>query len=253
MPTTAQSAVPWSITETPARTGGLPGSPVTLMIPPAACMSGSYPGCARCGPTAPYAPIAQYTMDGRRRLTSSNPRPSSSQSPGRRLSTKMSLRAASLRAIPTPWSVRRSIWMERLPAFIARNIALSAPQDGGPHDRLSSPGPGRSTLITSAPSAPSSWVQKGPATELVRSRTRMPWRGSWSTERWLPTGITTRILHESHRIPASSVVQIVKALVTILTRNGSLGSMARVTCCPAITGFDHGHPQSAGRGGIGRS
>ena len=35
------------------------GSPVMLIRPPAACISASYPGSARSGPTGPYAPIEQ--------------------------------------------------------------------------------------------------------------------------------------------------------------------------------------------------
>src|SRR5262249_11934293 len=43
--------------------------------------------------------------------------------------------------------------------------------------RVSSPSPGRSTLITSAPRSPSIMVQYGPESTLVRSSTRMPSRG----------------------------------------------------------------------------
>ena len=45
--------------ETPTRTGGIPSTPVTLMIPLAAWSSGSYPGWSRSGPVDPNAPIEQ--------------------------------------------------------------------------------------------------------------------------------------------------------------------------------------------------
>src|SRR5882762_3182739 len=45
---------------------------------------------------------------------------------------------------------------------------------GGPQLRVSSPLPGGSTLITSAPMSPSIMVHKGPARMRVRSSTRTP-------------------------------------------------------------------------------
>src|SRR4029077_4063934 len=45
---------------------------------------------------------------------------------------------------------------------------------GGPHARVSSPAPGRSTLITSAPRSASIWVHQGPVSTRLRSNTRMP-------------------------------------------------------------------------------
>src|SRR5688572_9114992 len=47
---------------------------------------------------------------------------------------------------------------------------------GGPKARESSPFPGRSTLITSAPRSARFWVAQGPASTRVRSRTRTPSR-----------------------------------------------------------------------------
>src|SRR2546421_12287046 len=46
--------------------------------------------------------------------------------------------------------------------------------NGGPQLRVSSPLPGGSTLITSAPMSPSIMVHSGPARIRVRSSTRMP-------------------------------------------------------------------------------
>src|SRR5258705_12077595 len=45
---------------------------------------------------------------------------------------------------------------------------------GGAHSRVSSPVPGISTLMMSAPWSPSMSVQYGPASERWRSRTRIP-------------------------------------------------------------------------------
>src|SRR4051794_27386152 len=55
-------------------------------------------------------------------------------------------------------------------------------QNGGPQVRDSSPRPGRSTFTTSAPSEPRRAVQYGPATELVRSTTRVPESGRKATD-----------------------------------------------------------------------
>src|SRR5665213_2616085 len=48
---------------------------------------------------------------------------------------------------------------------------------GGAKPRVSSPAPGRSILITSAPRSPSICAQVGPARTRVRSNTRRPLRG----------------------------------------------------------------------------
>ncbi len=66
---------------------------------------------------------------------------------------------------------------ERLPEFAATNSVPSPPANGGPQARASSPD-GGSTLTTSAPSAPSSCVQVGPAYEVVTSTTRTPASGA---------------------------------------------------------------------------
>ncbi|CFN74703.1 Uncharacterised protein [Bordetella pertussis] len=43
---------------------------------------------------------------------------------------------------------------------------------------MSSPAPGRSILMTSAPRSARFWVHQGPASTRVRSSTRMPVRGA---------------------------------------------------------------------------
>ena len=64
-----------------------------------------------------------------------------------------------------------------LVAIVPRKYALSPPTNGGPHARVSSPSPGRSTLMTRAPMSASIIVQYGPDSTRVRSRTVMPLRG----------------------------------------------------------------------------
>ena len=70
--------------------------------------------------------------------------------------------------------------------------ALSLPQYGGAQARASSPGPGRSILITSAPMSPRICVQKGPATFWVRSATTMPSNGSATPGVYHPRTRTSR-------------------------------------------------------------
>ena len=41
IPIAAHMPAPWSTIDTPTRTGSPPSTPVTLMIPPCACISGS--------------------------------------------------------------------------------------------------------------------------------------------------------------------------------------------------------------------
>ena len=106
--------------------------------------------------------------------SSSAPSPSRSASPGRRLWTNTSARSTSRRTASRPRSSASDTASERLPAFTARNIALSPFQNGGPHARPSSPVSGRSTFTTSAPRAPRISAQYGPAIEVVTSTTRIP-------------------------------------------------------------------------------
>ena len=107
-----------------------------------------------------------------RARTSAAASPRSSASPGRRLTTKTSARSASRSTISLPR--RNSTATERLFAFAVRNIVAVPSWNGGPQCRASSPLPGGSTLITSAPNAPSTSVQYGPASDVVTSTTRRP-------------------------------------------------------------------------------
>ena len=58
-------------------------------------------------------------------------------------------------------------------AGLARVGAVLSLRNGGPQARVSSPTPGRSTLITSAPRSARIWLAHGPAMMRLRSSTRM--------------------------------------------------------------------------------
>ena len=66
----------------------------------------------------------------------------------------------------------RILYMDKQVIVIDKPPGLAT--QGGPQVRVSSPAPGGSTLITSAPRSPSIWAHSGPASTRVRSRTRMP-------------------------------------------------------------------------------
>ncbi len=61
--------------------------------------------------------------------------------------------------------------------LIPRKYAASLPANGGPQDLVSSPFPGCSILIISAPMSPRFMVQNGPAKILLKSRTLIPLSG----------------------------------------------------------------------------
>src|SRR2546425_2304162 len=102
--------------------------------------------------------------------------------PGRKFSTSTSLFTASLRTSASPSGALRLSATLRLLRFTAMKYVASPPTNGGQR-RVSSPLPGSSTLMTSAPISPSIIVQKGPARTRVRSRTRAPASGSDGTGR----------------------------------------------------------------------
>src|SRR5919201_228480 len=122
-------------------------------------------------------------MRGLRARTSSGPSPSRSARPGRRLCRNTSDRAATRWSASRPSGARRLSASDRLPALAARKRTPTPSANGGPHARVSSPPSGRSTLITSAPSAPRISAQYGPASEGVTSRTRTPAGGRKLTSR----------------------------------------------------------------------
>src|SRR5688500_3032480 len=79
-------------------------------------------------------------------------------------------------AAPSGWS--RSMTTLRLLRLADRNVALSPCHAGGVHERVSSPEPGCSILMTSAPRSPRIIVQNGPARLRVRSSTLRPANGA---------------------------------------------------------------------------
>ena len=121
--------------------------------------------------------MRQWTRRGLASRRVSYPRPHASRSPGRKFSTITSERAARRARIARPSSVSRSSTTDRLLRLTARKYTASSPANGGPQRRVSSPVPGRSTLITSAPRSARIIVASGPARIRVRSRTRTPASG----------------------------------------------------------------------------
>src|SRR5215470_20029256 len=96
--------------------------------------------------------------------------------PGRKFSSSTSVLATSLRRIACPsgaFMLRVRLFLLRL---TERKYVASPPAKGG-QPRVSSPLPGSSTLMISAPMSPSDIEQNGPARTRVRSMTRMPARG----------------------------------------------------------------------------
>ena len=104
--------------------------------------------------------------------------PSRFGTPGPKLSRTMSARRASSRAIFFPASDFRSIEMLRLLRLALRNtVPPPGPPRNGGHNRVSSPWPVASTLITSAPKSPRYCAHSGPARTLVKSTTFTPSNG----------------------------------------------------------------------------
>src|SRR4029450_2111384 len=104
--------------------------------------------------------------------SASKPKPSRSMVPGRKFSSTTSAFAMS------PW---RMAWPSGAFRFSVRLFLLrftdmkyvASPPANGAQPRVSSPLPGSSILITSAPMSPSAIAQNGPASTRVRSMTRM--------------------------------------------------------------------------------
>src|SRR2546427_10612966 len=93
--------------------------------------------------------------------------------PGLKFSRITSALATSLRRMACPsgaFMLRVRLFLLRL---TERKYVASPPENGG-QPRVSSPLPGSSILITSAPMSPRIIEQKGPASTRVRSSTRIP-------------------------------------------------------------------------------
>src|SRR5215217_876611 len=106
--------------------------------------------------------------------------PRASMTPGRKFSTTTSAVSASRWKSACPSGRLISRVRERLLRFAERKKALMPEKKGGPAARLSSPTPGFSTLMTSAPRSPNSMAQVGPARWRPRSSTRTPVNGIWA-------------------------------------------------------------------------
>src|SRR3990170_2148962 len=106
----------------------------------------------------------------------SQPKPRRSMVPGRKFSSSTSARRISLRRMSCPSGAFRLSVRLFLPRLTAMKYVASPPAKGG-QPRVSSPLPGSSTLMTSAPMSASSMEQKGPASTRVRSTTRIPASG----------------------------------------------------------------------------
>ena len=121
-----------------------------------ACRRKSYPGIAFARSPLPNAVTEHETSRGFSARSVSPSSPQLAMRPGRNDSIRMSARTPSLRASSRSSGSARSSTTERLLRFRLRKYVLSPSRHGGPQARVSSPPPGRSTLITSAPRSPSS-------------------------------------------------------------------------------------------------
>ena len=105
-------------------------------------------------------------------------KPMRSSAPGPKFSTITSDSLISFSSTALPSAFLVSSVSERL--LLLSMVKYSASASGMSRSwlRVTSPEPGRSTLMTSAPNQASIWVQAGPACTCVKSMILMPWRGS---------------------------------------------------------------------------
>src|SRR5262245_2163910 len=96
--------------------------------------------------------------------------------PGRKFSSTTSAEASRRRRIAWPSGAFMLSVRLFLLRFTERKYVASPLTKGG-QPRVSSPLPGSSILMTSAPMSPSDIAQNGPASTRVRSMTRTPWSG----------------------------------------------------------------------------
>src|SRR5882672_1289977 len=108
--------------------------------------------------------------------SSSQPSCQRSSVPGRKFSASTSAAAASRLISAWPSGTRRLHVIDFLLRDSTSHQYESPSRTGVPRRRRSSPRPGCSTLITSAPNSPSSVAQNGAATKVARSSTERPSR-----------------------------------------------------------------------------
>src|SRR5215813_7590300 len=128
--------------------------------------------------------------------------------PGRKFSRTTSALATSVRRMACPsgaFMLRVRLFLLRL---TERKYVASPPAKGG-QPRVSSPLPGSSTLMTSAPMSPRIIEQKGPASTRVRSSTRIPVRG----------GRVFRSTREDREVAAELLFATVFFFLAVATRS----------------------------------
>src|SRR6516164_3973127 len=108
--------------------------------------------------------------------SASQPSPQRSSTPGRKFSRTTSQCGTSRRTMSCPFGRWRSSVISFLLRLSTAN-QYSQPSSDGPKRRRSSPRPGISVLITSAPNSAISAPQNGPATTWASSSTRIPSSG----------------------------------------------------------------------------
>src|SRR3954463_16286001 len=112
--------------------------------------------------------------------------------PGPKFSTRMSERSTSLRKISLPSSDFMLRVSDRLLQFSIVKYSESTSGRSRSWLRVTSPRPGCSILMTSAPIQASSWVQTGPACTCVMSTTRTPSRALATIK---PSLLVHRLVH----------------------------------------------------------
>src|SRR5262245_33403923 len=140
-------------------------------------------------------------------LSASKPKPSRSMVPGRKFSSTTSARAMSPWRMAWPSGAFRFNVRLFLLRFTDMKYVASPPANGG-QPRVSSPLPGSSILITSAPMSPSAIAQNGPASTRVRSMTRMPASGGRGTgARRARAGAAVRVFGRRLRLATGSPLE----------------------------------------------
>src|SRR3954451_13571317 len=124
--------------------------------------------------------------------------PRRSMTPGPKFSTRMSERSTSLRKISLPSSDFMLRVSDRLLQFSIVKYRESTSGRSRSWERVTSPRPGCSILMTSAPIQARSWVQTGPAWTCVMSRTRTPSR-AFATVIERPPLLVHRLVHGPRR------------------------------------------------------
>src|SRR5206468_6801185 len=162
---------------------------------------------ARCasGPDSPNPETEQYTSRGFSRASARYPQSSFSIVPVLKFSSRTSLFRASASRRRRPSGALRF----KVTLFLFRLTDMKyvdSPSTNGGQLRVSSPLPGSSTLITSAPMSPSIIAQKGPARTRVRSRTRAPASGplACATESSFPGALRQALRDRAHALAGAA-------------------------------------------------